>query len=113
MGRIWEKMVQGLKRCLRKTLGRTSLTYDQLLTLFIEVEAVINAHPLTYVQDHVDGINCTLSPSHLIYGSQIAKIFNYGHYDFSSTHAILIKRYKTQKHKLNQVYQAMEKGVPD
>ena len=36
-------MVQEVKSCLRKIVGHTSLTYDQLL---VEVEAVIYAHPL-------------------------------------------------------------------
>ena len=41
-------MVQEVKRCLRNTVGHTSLTYDQLQTLLVEVKAVIYAHPLTY-----------------------------------------------------------------
>ena len=48
-GGFWERMVQGVKRCLRKTVGHASLTYDQLLPLLIKVEAVINARPLIYV----------------------------------------------------------------
>ena len=99
---FWERMVQGVKRCLRKTVGHTSLTYDQLLTLLIEVKAVINAHPFTYVQDDVDGINYTLSISYLIYGGRIAEKPNDSHYDISSTHATLTRSYKTQKHLLNQ-----------
>ncbi|XP_065895893.1 uncharacterized protein [Dysidea avara] len=95
-------MVQGVKRCLRKTVGHTSLTYDQLQTLLIEVESVINARPLTYVQDDIDGISYTLSPFHLIYGRRIAEKPNDSHFDISSTHETLTKRYKTQRHLLNQ-----------
>ncbi|XP_065891743.1 uncharacterized protein [Dysidea avara] len=101
-GGFWKRMVQGVKRCLRKTVGRTGLTYDQLQTLLIEVEAFINARFLTYVQDDVDGISYTLSPSHLIYGRQIAEKPNDSHFDISSMHEILTKRYKTQRHLLNQ-----------
>ena len=101
-GGFWERMVQGVKRYLRKTVGHASLTYDQLLPVLIEVEAVINAHPLIYVQDDVDGISYTLSPFHLIYGWRIAKRSQDNHYDISSTHTTLTKRYKTQKHLLNQ-----------
>jgi hypothetical protein len=42
-------MVRSTKRCLKKIIGRARLTYDELLTSLIEVEMVINSHPLTYV----------------------------------------------------------------
>ena len=101
-GGYWERMVQGVKRCLRKTIGRSNLTYEQLQTLIVEVESVINAHPLTYVQDDTDGISYTLSPSHLIYGRKIADRPNDSHFDIVSTHATLTKRYKIQRHLLTQ-----------
>ena len=84
-------MVQEVMRCLRKTVGCTCLTFDQLQTLLIEVEAVINAHPLTHVQDDVDGISYTLSPSHLIYGRHITDTPNDSYFDISSTHSTLTK----------------------
>ena len=34
---------------LRKAIGKNSLTFDELLTLVIEVEGVLNSRPLTYV----------------------------------------------------------------
>ena len=93
-------MAQGVKSCLRKTVSCTSLTYDQLQTLLVEVEAVINARPLTYVLDDIDGICYAVSPSHLIYGCKIHP--NDSHFDITSTHATLTKRYKNQRHLLNQ-----------
>ena len=101
-GGYWERMVQGVKRCLRKTIGRSCLTYDQLQTLITEVESIINARPLTYVQDDIDGISYTLSPSHLIYGCRIADRPNDSHFDTISTTATLTKRYKRHKHLLAQ-----------
>ena len=101
-GGYWERMVQGVKRCLRKSIGRTNLTYEQLQTLVAEVESIINARPLTYVQDDVDGISYTLSPSHLIYGRRIADKPNDGHFDITSTNATLTKRHKLQRYLLTQ-----------
>ena len=90
-GGYWERMVQGVKRCLKKTIGRSCLTYDQLQTLITEVESIINARPLTYVQDDIDGISYTLSPSHPIYGRRIADRPNDSHFDIVSTTATLTK----------------------
>ena len=42
-GGVFERMVGMTKRCLKKMVGRAKLTYDELLTAVIEVEAVINS----------------------------------------------------------------------
>ena len=93
-GGFWERMVCSVKRCLRKTIGRSSLSHDELNTLLIEVESILNSRPLTYVFDDSEGISYTLSPSHLIYGHRIANIPNTGHYEVLSTSNSLTKRAK-------------------
>ena len=42
-GGVFERMVRSTKRCLRKMIGRASLTRDELLTAVVEIEAVINS----------------------------------------------------------------------
>jgi hypothetical protein len=37
-GGFWERLVKSIKRPLKKVIGRTSLTYDQLQTLIVEIE---------------------------------------------------------------------------
>ena len=58
-------MVQSVKRSLRKAIESAYLSFERLRTLLIEVESVINARPLTYVQDDSEGVNYALTPSHL------------------------------------------------
>jgi len=50
-GGWWERMVRTLKQLLKKTLGRSSLTYEGLLTVLCDCEAVINSRPITYLSD--------------------------------------------------------------
>ena len=50
-GGFWEKMVQLVKRILRKILGKQKLNYEELLTFAMEVESVINSRPLCYLYD--------------------------------------------------------------
>ena len=63
MGGVYERLVRIVKSCLRKTLGRARLCTDQLATLLVEVEAVVNTRPLVYV----DADDClSLSPADLL-----------------------------------------------
>ena len=71
-GGFWERMIQSVKCCLRKSLGRTSMNFESLRTLLIETEATINNQPLTYTYDDEEGVLYLLTPSHLIYGRRIA-----------------------------------------
>ena len=98
-GGFWERPIQTVKKCLRKTIGRSTLNFDQLATLFTEIESVINSHPLTYVHDDSDGTSYTLSPSHLIYGGRVTMNPND---KIISTSESLTHRSKVQKHLLTQ-----------
>ena len=68
-GGIFERMVRSAKRCLKKSIGRNCLFYEELLTLVIEVKAVLNSRPLTYVSS--EDVEEPLTPSHLLVGYQI------------------------------------------
>ena len=47
-GGIFERMIKSAKRCLKKSVGKNCLTYDELHTLIVEIEAVLNSRPLMY-----------------------------------------------------------------
>ena len=68
-GGVFERMIGLTKRCLRKLVGRTTLTYEELLTAVAEVEMVLNSRPLSYVSS--DDIEEPLTPSHLLVGRRI------------------------------------------
>jgi len=56
-GEFWEHMVHSIKRCLRKSIGCTSLNNDELNTL---VESIVNSRLLTYVSDDSEGVNYSI-----------------------------------------------------
>ena len=55
-GGFWERLVKSVKRNLKKTARRTSLDYDELNTLIVEIEGIINSRPITYVYDDEEAI---------------------------------------------------------
>lgn len=83
--------MQGIKKSLRKVIGCAHLNFEELRTL-LEVEALLNARPLTYVHEDEEGVNYTLSPSHLIYGQRMTSMPNDSYFDVLSTYQGLTRR---------------------
>ena len=62
-------MVPSVKRCLKKILQSAHLTYEELLTVLLEVEAVLNSRPLSCVS--AEDLEEPLTLSHLISGRRV------------------------------------------
>ena len=90
-GGFWEHLVQLVKRSLRKVVGKTILTFDELNTLLIEIEAIINSLPLTFVYDNYEGISYALTPSYLLYGNRLAINPNASHHEVVSINKTLTR----------------------
>ena len=71
-GAFWERLVQSTKRCLRKSLGKSMLTYEELLTVLVEIECVLNSRPLCYIYN--DSVDDVITPSHL-FGRRLLSCF--------------------------------------
>ena len=72
-GGFWERIIGLTKTTIRKVLGRSFITLEALQTLVVEIEAVLNDRPLTYLSADVDDPE-PLTPSHLLYGRRITTL---------------------------------------
>ena len=48
VGATWERMIRTVKNCLYKTIGRTKVSYFDLLTVLSDISNAVNSRPLTY-----------------------------------------------------------------
>ena len=69
MGRVFPTYGSWCKKCLQKVLGNSRLSKDELLTVLVEIEGILNFRPLTY--EYNEGETEMLTPSHVIFGRRI------------------------------------------
>jgi len=69
-GGWWERLIQTVKRSLKKTVGNKWLTKIELETTLCEIEACVNCRPLTFVGDNID-CSKPLTPSHFLLGRNV------------------------------------------
>ena len=83
-------------------MGRKSLDYDELNTVLVETESIINSWPLTYIYGDDESISHPLTPSHLINGRKISLPPNDDHSEIINTHKTLTRRQQHHKRLLEQ-----------
>ena len=102
-GGFWERLMRSIKKPFKKIPGRSTLSFDELSTVLVEIEGIINSRPLTYVYDDNESISFPLTPSDLIYGRRITSTPNATHYEVVSTNQSLTKKSRHHKHVLQQL----------
>lgn len=63
MGGLWERGVRSCKSHISKVLGEQILTYEELSTVFIQVEPLLNSRPLCVLSTDPNELE-SLTPAH-------------------------------------------------
>ena len=69
-GGFWKRLVGLTKTTIKKVLGRRHVSLRTLETIVVEIEAILNDRPLTFVSSEM-GDPEPLTPSHLLHGRRI------------------------------------------
>lgn len=72
-GGLWEAGVKSVKTHLKKVHGTANLTYEEMSTVLIQVEAVLNSRPLCPFTNSVEDLSI-LTPNHFLTGQQYVPI---------------------------------------
>ena len=72
-GGYWERLMKTIKIPLRKVLGKSFLSADEMYTVLTEVEAMVNSRPLCAVNDEPDCQNY-LTPANFLTGKPLINL---------------------------------------
>lgn len=72
-GGIWEAGVKSVKHHLRRVIGETKLTFEEMSTLLCQIESVLNSRPLYTLGSETEDNN-VLTPGHFLIGRPLLDI---------------------------------------
>lgn len=89
-GGLWEAAIKSAKHHIIRVAGAASLTRNELETLIVSVEAILNSRPLIPIST-VPGDGIPLTPAHFLVGSPLTEL---PEPDLVSSDASLLQRYE-------------------
>ncbi|XP_055618455.1 uncharacterized protein LOC129763419 [Toxorhynchites rutilus septentrionalis] len=69
-GGLWEAAVRSAKKHLLRVIGYSSVSYEDFLTLLVQIEGCINSRSLTQLSDDPDDLQ-PLTPAHFLVGTSL------------------------------------------
>ncbi|XP_045452957.1 uncharacterized protein LOC123662116 [Melitaea cinxia] len=68
-GGLWEAGIKSTKFHLKRVVGNSTLTYEEMATVLSQIEACLNSRPLSRVEDQTEVV--VLTPGHFLVGEPL------------------------------------------
>ncbi|GFX38365.1 integrase catalytic domain-containing protein [Trichonephila clavipes] len=72
-GGLWEASVKSIKYHLKRVVSGSNLTYEEFLTVCIQIEGILNSRPLCPLSSNSDDLNA-LTPAHFLIGRSMTSV---------------------------------------
>lgn len=72
-GGLWEAGIKTVKSHIKRVIGDTRLTYDEMYTLLVQIEGCVNSRPITPIYDDPSDPS-VLTPAHFLIGAPLTTI---------------------------------------
>lgn len=69
-GGLWEAGIKSSKLLLKRTIGNTSLTFEEMYSLLVQIESILNSRPLTPLSSNPQDL-LPLCPAHFLIGKPL------------------------------------------
>lgn len=69
-GGLWESGVKSIKYHLKRVVGSVVLTYEELYTILVQIEGILNSRPITKLTNDVNDLSY-LTPAHFLVGAPL------------------------------------------
>lgn len=72
-GGLWEAAVKSVKQHLRRIIANASLGFEELYTLLVQIESILNSRPLTPMSRDPNDLSY-LTPAHFLIGDLLTTV---------------------------------------
>ncbi|GFX28955.1 integrase catalytic domain-containing protein [Trichonephila clavipes] len=72
-GGLWEASVKSIKYHLKRVVSGSNLTYEEFLTVCIQIEGILKSRPLCPLSSNSDDLNA-LTPAHFLIGRSMTSV---------------------------------------
>ena len=96
---------------MKKTIGKCRLSYDELQTVLLEIELILNSRPLCYLFDNDE--DDVLTPNHMMFGRKLNAVNFEGNFDVNDmnefSEELVTKRVKYMKYVIMHFWERWRK----
>lgn len=82
-GGLWEAGVKSTKYHIKRVIGESTLTYEELSTFLTQVEACLNSRPISVIHLDDPGESMPLTPGHFLIGEPFVSVPDYNYENVS------------------------------